>query len=90
MAAHGSLRKFDDRLNTGKHIARGRQTLEKCALPTIGKMPIQESHQNDTERDWPEHIRPRRPICGETLEICTLYPEAGRRRAAAGVKTGLQ
>ena len=49
MARRVHERKFKDKMNNGKHIAQWIQTLETYAFPTIGKMSVQEVHQDDIE-----------------------------------------
>ena len=49
MARRVHERKFKDRMNNGKHIAQWMSTLETYAFPTIGKMSVQEIHQDDIE-----------------------------------------
>ena len=49
MARRVHERKFKDRMNNGKHIAQWINTLETYAFPTIGKMSVQEIHQDDIE-----------------------------------------
>jgi len=49
MARRVHERKFRDKMNNGKHIAQWIQTLATYAFPTIGKMSVQEIHQDDIE-----------------------------------------
>jgi len=49
MARRVHERKFQDKTNNGKHIAQWIRTLETYAFPTIGKMSVQEIHQDDLE-----------------------------------------
>ena len=49
MARRVHERKFKDKMNDGKHIAQWIRTLETYAFPTIGKMSVQEIHQDDIE-----------------------------------------
>lgn len=49
MARRVHERKFRDKLNNGKHIAQWIRTLETYAFAKIGKMSVQEIHQDDIE-----------------------------------------
>jgi len=49
MARRVHERKFRDKLNNGKHITQWIRTLETYAFPKIGKMSVQEIHQDDIE-----------------------------------------
>lgn len=49
MAKRVHERKFQDRMNNGKHIAQWINTLATYAFPTIGKMSVDEIHQDDIE-----------------------------------------
>ena len=49
MARRVHHRKFRDKLNNGKHIAQWLRTLETYAFPIIGKMSVEEIHQDDIE-----------------------------------------
>lgn len=49
MARRVHDRKFRDKVNNGKHIAQWIRTLETYAFPHMGKMSVQEIHQDDIE-----------------------------------------
>lgn len=49
MAKRVHERKFQDRMNNGKHIAQWINTLATYAFPKIGKMSVDEIHQDDIE-----------------------------------------
>jgi len=49
MARRVHERKFRDKLNNGKHIAQWIRTLESYAFAKIGKLSVQEIHQDDIE-----------------------------------------
>lgn len=65
MARRVHERKFRDKLNNGKHIAQWIRTLETYAFAKIGKMSVQEIHQDDIELI----LNP----------ICITKPETARR-----------
>ena len=65
MARRVHHRKFQDNSSNGKHIAQWIRTLETYAFPKIGKLSVQEVHQEDIE----EILNP----------IWTTKPETARR-----------
>jgi len=86
MARRVHERKFKDRMNNGKHIAQWIQTLETYAFPTIGKMSVQEIHQDDIEHllnpIWTKKAETARRVL---QRISTVFDHA----CGAGYRTSL-
>jgi integrase len=84
MARRVHERKFKDRMNNGKHIAQWINTLETYAFPTIGKMSVQEIHQDDIEHllnpIWTEKAETARRVL---QRISTVFDHA----CGAGYRT---
>lgn len=90
MAKRVHQRKFGDRLNNGKHIAQWIQTLETYAFPTIGKMSIQEIHQDDIEHllnpIWTKKPETARRVLQRTSTVFDHACAAGYRERANPAK----
>lgn len=86
MARRVHERKFVDRMNNGKHIAQWIRTLETYAFPKIGKMSVEEIHQDDIEYIlnpiWTEKAETARRVL---QRISTVFDHA----CGAGYRTSV-